>query len=231
MKPRIGIIGGIGPRAGAWMAQQVVAEMQARGAVEDYAFPEFVLISPQFRDTNMLGIPPTLSGGGVAVDETLNKLRAAVFELNTLECSVGVIACNSAHLYFDTLQKEFKGTLVSLLAVTCQEIKAREYTRVGVLSSQSSKNHALWRLALEAVGCEAVEPTPDEQERVNEVILNIMGGFYPHDLQGVYNRLAAEGVPSVILGCTELSIWGESQTLNLIDPAKFAVKAALDLIK
>jgi aspartate racemase len=221
---KIGILGGAGAFAGLHIAKLCLGWAVAHGAEKDSDFPELVLYNKPCR-----GLDET----GVASEAQFER---DVFDgldlLSRAKCDYGIVACNSAHYFFDTMQTVFaSGKLISLVGAACKAVSGTG--RVGVLCSETTRRKRLYSQALGAIGIEVVEPEDDEQATINSCInAAITGKNEPshwESLGWVMSRMRNRGAIKIILGCTELPLIVKEYQASVIDPGVEAVKTALAL--
>lgn len=220
----LGIIGGLGAAAGVRFADMLVKEAQARGARKDSEFPEFILLNIPFHDTSEAGVD---SDGA----EPRRQLIGAFHRIESLLCFDAIVACNTAHIWYDWIvEEEYKGW-INMIDETAEHCSL-SYTLVGVLSSATTKKHGLYGKALKQHDIETIETTPEEQESVTGIIGYAMAGSRKHakEIDNVIRRMEKDGAQAIILGCTELPMVIESGRFNipLIDSGNVAIKSLLD---
>ena len=194
---RIGIVGGLGAAAGARMLDLVVKEYQRRGATRDDEFPEMLLHSMSSRG---------LDERGVADRARLRAdLTCSIEMLNGYGVDTILIACNSAYEDYEYLQSISRATVLNMveIAVATATKGAR---RVGVITSASTKNCALYASALTARGVEIVQTTDKQQRIIDRVIARVIAGKQGYDTQcelaTVVQCMQGDGAERIILGCT-----------------------------
>ena len=140
-----------------------------------------------------------------------------------------VIPCNTAHHFVERLRKEVKAPVLSIIDLTVAEAKRNRIGLVGLLASESTYEHNIYRRPLEKAGIKVVDPRPDEIRELTGIVLDIMGGRRTEADRKTIRRIVSrmmneDSVRAVIVGCTELS---------LVLPAdKYPIKAfdALDIL-
>lgn len=231
----VGILGGMGPAAGADFARlfvQACAE-QMRSLqipVSDQAFPEHWLAQVPVPDrSHALGSPEP---GG---HQPLDPMLQAMGKLAALGATTVAVACNTAHAWHAALQDRFPQLEVLHVArEAAQALSERGISEVGLLATEGTYRAGLYDQALRQAGLRCHIPLPHERER-------LMRGIYQGVKAGnlalardcfvdVAQALAGRhGLSTLILGCTEIPLVLGSvphmEQLDLVDPAALLARA------
>lgn len=233
----IGIIGGMGPRAGLDLAAKVVDETLA---VRDQDHLDLVMLSQPARITDrtdfLLGQASVNPGHAIArIARTLAEAGASV---------VG-IACNTAHspaifdVVRDVVRDEAPGLrLLHMIDETVELLRAEwpSRARVGVLATPGTMRLALYQDALARRGFVALVPSPATQDHVMRAIYSPEHGIKAHSPVSAVARASVEraieelieaGSETVILGCTELPLAVPGSTflgVPLVDPTRILAR-------
>lgn len=231
----VGILGGMGPAAGADFARLFVhacAEQMHRLQipVSDQAFPEHWLAQIPVPDRSR-----ALEAPGLDEHQPLEAMLQALGKLSALGATTVAVACNTAHAWHAPLQSRFPQLEVLHVArEVAALLAARGVREVGLLATQGTYRVELYDQALREAGLQCHRPLAQERER-------LMHGIY----QGVkignmalardcFASVAAalaqrHGLSTLILGCTEIplalqTVPGHSD-LELVDPAEVLARA------
>lgn len=215
---KIGIVSGMGAAAGARMLSLLIKECQRRGAKLDRDFPEIILHNMPSEGLNNEGISDSV--------KFLNELAHSIKLLNSCGVEVIMIACNTAHLFYDELQRNSKAKILNMVEIACEELEGKS---VAVLSSRTTRDTSLYTTALINKGVKKIlEADEATQNELDMIIENVIAGndcrvddFIMH---GIVDRCEIE-CDVVILGCTELTeiIIGEC-----IDPMRKVIEKVLE---
>lgn len=206
MKPKsIGIIGGAGPLAGAFLLERVLTlANQSYGCYRDADFPEIFLISFPFSEM----LSPT-----VDADKIRNELSTCLNRLRTNGASILAIACNTLHAFLD--EREELSNLIHLPKALVTEIPCGEKPLIFCTSTSA-------RFGLHKRFFDCNYPDILTQKQVDDLIDQILKGS---DKKMIINKLEellkAQKEQIIVLGCTELSIFTASLDLPnkiIIDP-------------
>lgn len=216
----------MGPAASADFYRRLVDIAQhSYGADQDTDFPAMHLYSLPLRGFDETGFhdAPLIESQLV---EGIQKLAASGSELI-------VIPCNTVHAFFETMQKATPVPILNIITAVIDEVDSRNFTRIGILSSESTRNFKLYEAALASHGKTVFGVTDEEQATLNAIVHRVMNGSNDASdsakLSTIVARFASEGAEAVILGCTELplAISDMDSSLPLINSTEILAKAAL----
>lgn len=150
---------------------------------------------------------------------------------NLLEPNFIVLTCNTAHYFFETLQRATKIPILHMPREAVNEIAKRHQPgeKIAVLATAGTMSAKVYQSELEAKGFEVLVPEPELQEKVNYLIYHdvkendyINSELYLEILSDVFEK---HGCQNAILGCTELSLVEE-----LTDNVPYAVIDAQSIL-
>jgi aspartate racemase len=231
----VGILGGMGPAAGADFARLFVQACadhmrSLQIPVSDQAFPEHWLAQVPVPDrSNALGSP------GPGGHQPLDPMLQAMGKLAALGATTVAVACNTAHAWHAELQERFPQLEVLHVArEVAQNLAGRGVGQVGLLATEGTYRAGLYDQALRQAGLQCHIPSVEERER-------LMRGIYEgvkagnmalarECFAGVASALAGRhGLSVLVLGCTEiplaLSAVPGMDSLELVDPAALLARA------
>ena len=227
----VGILGGMGPAAGADFARLFVAacadHMRGRGiAVSDQAYPEHWLAQVPVPDrSTALGVP------GFGGHQPLEPMLQAMGKLAALGATTIALACNTAHAWHGELQQRFPQLEVLHVA---REGAARGVRQVGLLATQGTYSAGLYDQAFAHAGLQCHSPLPEERE---QLMYGIYSGVKVGNMVLAHTAFASvakalakrHGLQTLVLGCTEiplaLTTVSGMPDLDLIDPAELLAQA------
>lgn len=216
MKPQsIGIIGGAGPLAGAFLLERVLSlSGSIYGCYKDADFPKIFLLSFPFSE--MLTPEINVAKLRQELSECLNQLRKN-------GATVLAIACNTLHAFLD--EKEDLTNLILLPQVLAAEIPLNDVPLV--LCTTTSVKFGLHKRFFPCV-----YPDSKTQSQVDRLIDQILKGAESQVvIQELLKILAAQAQGTIILGCTELSIYTKHLSASnkvIIDPLEIVAKKILE---
>lgn len=231
----VGILGGMGPAAGADFARlfvQSCAElMQQKGwPVSDQSFPEHWLAQIPVPDrSNALNHP------GYGDHQPLEPMLQAMGKLAALGSTAVAVACNTAHAWHGALQARFPQLEVLHVArEVADSMKSRGIQEIGLLATEGTYRSRLYEKALGEAGVLCHVPTTEECQQLMRGIYDGVKGnrmdlahkCFLNVAQAMINR---HQLPALVLGCTEIplalkALPGGGQ-VELIDPAVVLAQA------
>lgn len=227
----IGILGGMGPAAGADMLQKITASTVAH---RDQEHIPVVLFSNTAVPDRTAAI---LAGGSDPRPELIRSARV----LADAGAEILVIACNTAHYYYDDVASAVDVPVLHMPRETAAFVRESGLDAVALLSTSGTVSSGVYAHAFEreAPDVKLLLPDADGQEALMSLIYDgVKKGRLDHPADAVrrsMERLCALGAKAFILGCTELPVASELGMLpwpsrELIDPtlivARSAVRAA-----
>lgn len=228
----VGILGGMGPAAGADFARLFVsacaAHMRGKGmVVSDQAFPEHWLAQVPVPDRSAA---LTLPGAGG--HQPLEPMLQAIGKLAALGATTIAVACNTAHIWHGALQERFPQLEVLHVArEVASSVASLGVRDVGLLATQGTYSAGLYNEAFALAGVQCHVPTSAERARLMQ---GIYSGVKVGNLalaHAAFSEVAEalalrHGLTTLVLGCTEIPLAigevGGIKSLpdvRLIDPA------------
>lgn len=201
-KPKIAILGGMGPQASAFLVKLLV-DMSAKefGVRDGEDFPEIILDSvpiPDFIEESK----------NIPAARKLLKDRIKV--LDGMDISCFSIACNTAHVLLDDLKSTTNTHFVSIIDSVVKEVDKQRIKKVGILASPMTIKMSLFQSKLDKLGIKFVLPSDNEQKELETIIRIVISGEASSDeskrLKKIVERMRLDGAEGIILGCTELSL-------------------------
>ncbi|OOF65578.1 aspartate/glutamate racemase family protein [Rodentibacter sp. Ppn85] len=199
MKNVIGILGGMGPAATADMFQKFIQFTPAHCDQEH--IPLVISSIPDIPDRNS----SILHGGEsplMAMDERIQGLERA-----GAKCIL--IACNTAHYWYDELKERCRVDMLNIVDSTINEIIKMGKTRIGILATDATLATRLYQAKLENQGLTCLIPEDNSQKSVMESIYLYKSGEIDkaEKLMLVQrDELIRCGAEVIILGCTEVPL-------------------------
>lgn len=214
----IGIVGGMGPRAGIDLLSRVTAHTNA---MADQAHLSAILMSfpGEIVDRTAFLNGDTPENPAVNIAGIIQKLEQAGAEV------IG-IACNTSHAprIFNVIKSRLaaarsKAQLLHMPEETCMHLKLnyRHVSRVGLMATNGTYQSGLYKSMLEASGYEAVLPDFAFQDQViHRMVYDPVFGIKasPKNISPEVMELldtairffSRQGAEAIILGCTEFSL-------------------------
>ncbi len=198
----VGIIGGMGPEATMDLFGKLLAATPARKD-QDHLH---ILIDC---NSKIPSRPKALLEGG---PDPTPLLLATARNLERGGADLLLIACNTAHLFYDRIAAAVRVPVLHIADEAIAEATRRypDLRAAGVLAGMGAIRLRLYQDRLEAKGLRAVVPSDADQETVVSVITSVKAGdkgpAVRARIREVAERLGAAGAQVVFLGCTELPL-------------------------
>jgi aspartate racemase len=225
----VGIVGGMGPEATLDLFGKLLAATPARTDQEHL----HILIDC---NSKIPSRPKALLEGG---PDPTPLLQATARNLERAGADVLLIACNTAHLFYDRIVTAVRIPVLHIVEEAIAEATQRYpgLRAVGVLGGAGAIRLRQYQDRLEAKGLRAVVPSDADQEAVVSVIYRVKAGdkgpAVRARIREVAERLAAAGAEVMFLGCTELPLVladGEA-AVPVLDPTAVLARAAVRLAR
>ncbi len=197
---KIGIVSGVGPLAGSDVLAKVLKNAaQEYDAVEDNEYPDLVLVNHGIEGVDNSG---TLSS------RFQQEITDMVTSLENQGATIIGIACNTAHIYIDTIHTKPDTTLVNLID-TVSTVASRFPHRYLLLTSNASKQQKLYHGYLDKHKVSFEQTSLIQQKLLDKAIGLIMAHKLSQAGEVIGKVLKSArnaGFDAVIAGCTELPI-------------------------
>jgi len=196
----IGILGGMGTQAGLDFCNKLAKLNKGK---TDQQYPLFVL----YNKSNIPGRPENLH----KYNKVLKSLLAGCKFLEKSKCKFIVIPCNTAHYWFDDLQKKTKIPIISMpKEVYVHSIKScKKNSRIGILATEGTLKTGVYNKFFDK-NFRIINPSKSVQKNnVNKSIKLVKMGRVKDAEKAIrpaVNSLIKMKCSKIILGCTELPI-------------------------
>ena len=196
----IGILGGMGTQAGLDFCNKLT--MLNRGKI-DQKYPLFIL----YNKSNIPGRPENLHKYKIVLKSLIKGCQL----LQKNKCKFIVIPCNTAHFWYDDLQKKIKIPIVSMPKEVWLHAKnnCKKNSKIGILATEGTLKTNVYHKFFNK-NFKLISPTKSLQiKNVNKAIKFVkMGKIKDAEkaIKPAVNYLIKMKCKKIILGCTELPI-------------------------
>ncbi|MDB5896963.1 MAG: aspartate racemase-like protein [Ramlibacter sp.] len=196
----LGILGGMGPMAGAAFAARLVALTPAERD-QDHV-PTLLCNDPRVPDRSLARL-----GQG---EDPLNAMLRGLRLLERAGASLIAIPCNTAHLWYDQLAASTRVPLLHIVEAVCDDLRRLGvWGRVGLMGTPATLKLGLYQQPLLQRGFEVIVPDDAGLAQCVDAIAAVKGNrpeaaFEP--AAACIRALIARGAAAVVLGCTELPL-------------------------
>jgi len=198
----LGVLGGMGPMAGAAFALRLAALTPA--AIDQQHIPTLLRNDPRIPDRSSA----YMAGG----ENPLPYMVGGVRFLEDAGAQLIAIPCNTAHLWYDEIVASTGLPVLHIIEAVIDDLRRLGLPRgrIGLMGTAATLKLGLYQKHLEAQGYECIVPDDDEVERYCMGSIRAVKGnrleeaFAP--AAECIARLKARGADAVVLGCTELPL-------------------------
>jgi aspartate racemase len=213
----IGILGGMGPFAGAALLENVFRAAAARhGARENHEFPRVLLAS--------VPLVSRIQGG----EEQGDVIATEAARLLEMGAEVLGMACVTMHDQLGRLAS-LGGEWVSLVELGTEGVVAGGFRRPLVLSSATTRKNETLLKPLRARGVDPLSLTEPEEQQLIAMLEALVAGAEPAALVPELKQFVeiglGRGADCIVYGCTELSLFDSTGLLPTVDPLERAAWA------
>ena len=214
----IGILAGMGPKSTGPFIDTVVAECQTiYGAKHDMDFPHMMIYScptPFYMDR-----PIDHEAMKKAIIDGAQKLESTGVEFLAMPC-------NTAHLYFEELQRSLSVPILNIVDETLQAIPENT-KRVALLATEATVQAGIYQDGIIKRNIEYIHHEK-WQESINQIISCIKGGKIEkaHELWNALVLQLRDEVDTAIIACTDLNVVASE---DFVDSAQCLAKAVVKM--
>ncbi|MBB6131861.1 aspartate/glutamate racemase family protein [Mucilaginibacter lappiensis] len=205
-KKKLGVIGGMGSRAGIYLLQKIIDYSPAE---TDQDFPEIIF-------HNNSEIPDRTKAILLGQQSPLTGLLKSVALFNQNQIDIIILGCITSYYYYDQLSAATKANVLNPIQLVLDQIKAEYRTtkRIGLLATTGTIESKLFHNNFSKQGIEVVTLHPFDQENVFMKAVYMKNGFKSSIISSEAKSLMLESarlisdmnVDVVIGGCTEVSL-------------------------
>ncbi len=198
----LGVLGGMGPLAGATFMTRLTQLTQA--ATEQEHIPAMLWSDPRIPSR-----PKAYLGTG---EDPSPWMMNGVRHMSDAGAKAIVIPCNTAHLWYEPLRAYSSVPILHIVDAVLANLRAQRVDsgRVGVLATQATLQSQLYQSSLRKQGYEPVLLEPDELETYCTQAIELVKD---NQLEAAYQalspgmeRMLKKDVRAVVLACTELPL-------------------------
>lgn len=196
----LGVLGGMGPLAGAAFAARLVALTPAERD-QDH-IPVVLCNDPRVPDRSSARL-----GHG---EDPLAAMLAGLRLLERAGASLIAIPCNTAHLWHEQMVARTRVPLLHIVEAVCDDIERLGVRGpIGLMGTPATLKLGLYQGPLRERGFEALLPDEAGLVQCVEAIAAIKGNRPAEAFEPAaecIRQLVARGAQAVVLGCTELPL-------------------------
>jgi len=229
-RKKLGIIGGMGSRAGALFLNKVV---DYSPALTDQEFIEIIF-------HNNSAIPDRTKAVIYNGESPMRAIYNSLDMFNQQKVDAIAMTCMTVHYYYDEISAYAHAKVLNPLKLMAGEIR-EEYPgvqRVGILAGTGAINSGMYHKALAGTKVDIVTLAPEDQESLFMRCLFMKNGFKSAVISDearalmheALNKLKSLGVDLVIGGCTEVAIGVDQSSAGVpyLDALDLLAKKAVE---
>ena len=229
-KKKLGVIGGMGARAGVMLLRKIIDYSPAES---DQEFLEIL-----FHNNSL--IPDRTKAIVYNEPSPLDHLLRSVDIFNDNQVDVIVMGCITAHYYYDQISRHTNAVVINPLHFIYESINKvnGQVKRVGLLATTGAIRTGLIHKVLEDYGIEVVTLDAEDQENLFMQAVYMKNGFKSAHISDdarslllkAMERLAGLKVDVIIGGCTEVSIEMDARSIAFpyVDMLDLLAKKTVD---
>ena len=216
----LGILGGMGPMAGAYFYLRIVALTGATGDAGH--LPVMVYGDPSVPDRTA-----HLTERG---ESPLPALRRGVMALEAAGAEVIAMPCNTAHAYLPGLAIDCRAEFLDMPRLAVEYAVSLGAGSIGLLATPGCLRAGVYQRVAKSLGAMCLTPDADDADRVAALIYREKAGSHvsPEEYLPYAESLFARGADLVVLGCTEISFAFSGRTYeHTLDPLELLARCAI----
>ena len=200
-KKLLGVLGGMGPIATAYFMELVI---RMTDAVRDQEHLNMLVYS----------VPSVPDRTGFILGKSAESPLPEMIRIGMALAQQGAeriaIPCVTAHYFYRELEESIPVPIINGLTQTVEHLKEQGIEQAGIMATDGTITAGLFRDALLTRGIRPVVPSPERQKDVMSLIYDDIKANRPPRMEvfgRVREELMSEGAQTIILGCTELSVY------------------------
>ena len=197
----IGIIGGLGPLATAYLMELVINMTDAKKD-QDH-IPMLINNCPQIPDRTEYILDNTK-------ENPVPYIIKAGQEMKKLGVKTMAMPCITAHYFHEEIEQGIGDIrLINMIKSTASYLSERGIKTAGLTATDGTIKCGLFQKIMEEAGINVIVPEKDSQKKIMDIIYkNVKAGkkINIENFYSVSGELREKGAEVIILGCTELSL-------------------------
>lgn len=203
-----GVIGGLGPMATVYFLEYVINLTDAK---KDQDHIDMVITN------HATTYDRTEYIIGKSKNNPVDTLIQDAKKLEASGADFIVIACNTAHYFYNEIQENVNIPIVNILEETVEHIKSKGLKKAGILATHGTISSKIYQNICKEKSLDYEILDEDNQNSLMDIIYNQVKKGKKVDIKEFYNLVNSiknKDCDCVILGCTELSIIKNDNNLD-----------------
>ena len=196
----LGILGGLGPMSTVYFCELLTSHTKA-SCDSDHID---MLISSRATTPDRTAYILDKSA-----PDPLPVMLAEAHRLENAGVDLIVVPCNTAHYFYDGLQKGCKTPILNIIDETTAHLSRIGVKTFGLLATEGTIRSGAYERFCAPRNLTCITPTTKEQALISDMIYGQIKQNKPVNMaafESVVNSLRARGCEKIVLGCTELSL-------------------------
>ena len=196
----LGVIGGLGPMATAYL-MELVTKMTNAGCDQEH-LPMIIYSHPQIPDRTAYILKKNPNS---PVPEIVRLAK----QLQQQNVAAIAIPCITAHYFWQEISNQVEIPVLNALVGTAEHLREHGVSKVGIMATDGTIATDLLQRTLENAGMEVLIPDAEYQQGVMDLIYRDIKANRPPDMdlfRQISSSLHGRGAEVIILGGTELSL-------------------------
>ena len=196
----LGVIGGLGPMATAYL-MELVTKMTKSGCDQEH-LPMIIYSYPQIPDRTAYILKKN-------PNSPVPEMVRLAMQLQQQKVSAIAIPCITAHYFWQEVSDQVETPVLNALVGTAEHLRENGVRKVGIMATDGTIATGLLQRTLENAGMEVLLPNAENQQGVMDLIYRDIKANRPPDMdlfRKISSSLHNSGAEVNILGCTELSL-------------------------
>lgn len=224
---KLGIIGGMGPESTLLYYKEIAEQFQKRDALG--SFPELTIETVNMY--KMLGF--CLKGD---YENLAGYLSQAVKNAESAKADFIILASNTPHVVFETLQENASVPMLSIVEPVFHAVRKQNLKKIAWLGTAFTMEQDYFKKIFIENGITVLVPNKQERDFIDQTIareleFGIIKENSKKEIDQIVNRMISEeGIDGIILGCTELPLmYGDNSfPVPCFDTMKYHIKGIVD---
>lgn len=171
-------------------------------------------------------------------DFLTDYLLQGIYNLEKAGADFAVLASNTPHVVFDTLEKRAHIPLLSIVEPTYQAIKEKRFKNVAWLGTGFTMEQPYFKKRFIENGIHVTVPNNEERKLIDNVIakeleFGIVNIDSKKTIDDIIQRLISEdNIEAIIMGCTELPLMysNEKFPVPVFDTLKYHIQGIIEFM-
>ena len=204
----LGVLGGLGPMSTVYFCELLTAHTEATCDADHIDMLISSRASTPDRTAFILGN---------SKEDPLPIMQTEADRLCRAGAELLVIPCNTAHYFYDGLQKSCALPILNIIEETVSFLHDSGVKRFGLLATDGTVQSRSYEKLCLRYDMECITPNGADQASVMEIIYGQIKQNKPVDRDAflkIAGRLVQQGCERIVLGCTELSLLNKEEPLD-----------------